>query len=151
VNFVLDVDGMAGALGGTLRGDRIEGTWSVADQDGAFVLTRVRNAASAEATAAPADPISGTWTGEAIVQGQAMPFELILKLTGDTVTGEISSEMGQVPLAGGTWKDATLLITFPYVGGEPVSMGAQIKNGRLEGLLDYNNGEAQGTWSAVRK
>jgi hypothetical protein len=97
------------------------------------------------------DPISGEWVGEVMIGGEAMPFSMVLRLSGDTVTGEITSSMGKTPLASGGWKDGTLLLAFPYVGGEPVSMGGQVQDGKLAGVIDYNRGEATGTWSASRK
>jgi hypothetical protein len=59
--------------------------------------------------------------------------------------------MGRVPLTSGSWKDGTLAIAFPYAGGEPVSMGAKLQDGKLIGVFDYNAGEIQGTWSASKK
>ncbi len=150
LNMTIDIQGMAGTLTGKVQGSRIDGVWVVGEQSGPFVLTR-SGAAATPATAATPDPVSGEWEGEAVVQGQPMPFTLTLKLNGDTVTGEMASSMGKVPLASGAWKDGTLLITFPYVGGEPVSMGGQIQAAKIAGVLDYNNGEMQGTWTATRK
>ena len=150
LNMTIDMQGMPGTLKGKVQGSRIDGVWVVGEQSGPFVLTKSSGAAT-PGTAAPADPVSGEWEGEAVVQGQPMPFTLTLKLNGDTVTGEMASSMGKVPLASGAWKDGTLLITFPYVGGEPVSMGGQIQAGKIAGVLDYNNGEMQGTWTATRK
>ena len=64
---------------------------------------------------------------------------------------EIMLAMGKVPLTSGSWKDGVLAITFPYTGGEPVSMGGTIQDGKLVGVFDYNSGEIQGTWTAERK
>jgi hypothetical protein len=86
-----------------------------------------------------------------MIAGEVMPFSMVLRLSGDTVTGEITSSTGKTPLASGGWKNGTLLLAFPYVGGEPVSMGAQWQDGKLAGVVDYNRGEATGTWSASRK
>ncbi|MEW5982938.1 MAG: hypothetical protein AB1806_11290 [Acidobacteriota bacterium] len=137
-----------GVMVGRVVEGGLEGTWTLGETAVGFSLTRVGAASGPGGTA---DPISGVWLGEASVQGQAMPFSLTLRLDGESVTGEIESAMGRVPLTGGAWRDGTLTITFPYVGGEPVSMGAQLRDGRLEGILDYNTGELQGTWVASRK
>lgn len=150
LTMAIEIQGMPGTLKGRVQGSRIDGVWVVGEQSGPFVLTKT-GAAATPGTAATTDPVSGEWEGEAVVQGQAMPFTLTLKLTGDAVTGEIASSMGKVPLASGAWKDGTLLITFPYVGGEPVSMGGQLQTGKFAGVLDYNKGESQGTWTATRK
>ena len=97
------------------------------------------------------DPISGTWAGEVDIAGQIMPFSMDLRLSGETVSGEMISAAGKVPLTSGTWKDGALQLGFPYTAGEPVSMGAKIQEGKLVGVVDYNKGEATGTWTAARK
>jgi hypothetical protein len=148
LRLTVDSGGMSGVMIGKVAGGRIEGTWTLGEMSGGFTVEKVP---AVSATGTVSDPISGVWLGEANVQGQAMPFTLTLKLGGEVVTGEMESAMGKVPLTSGTWKDGTLTIAFPYVGGEPVSMGAQLKDGRLEGVVDYNTGELQGTWAASRK
>jgi hypothetical protein len=148
LKLTIDSGGMSGVMIGKVVGGRIEGTWTLGEMSGGFTVEKGQ---AAPAPGAAADPVSGVWLGEANVQGQAMPFTLTLKLDGETVTGDMESAMGKVPLTSGTWKDGTLTIAFPYVGGEPVSMGAQLKDGRLEGIVDYNTGELQGTWFASRK
>jgi hypothetical protein len=150
-----DLQGSSGGLSGKVDGDKYEGSWSVGAESGPFAAARIpppgAKPAAPAAAAAVADPISGEWNGEANVGGQAMPFTLTLKLSGETVSGEIESATGKVPLISGAWKDKTLLLAFPYSAGEPVSMGGQIVDGKLIGVLDYNKGEMQGTWTAVKK
>ncbi len=114
-----------------------------------FVLTGLGAALASQD--AQADAISGTWAGEAMVQGQPMAITLYLKLAGDAVTGEIESPMGRVAFTSASWKEGTLTLAFPYSGGEPVTMVGKLEDGRLAGMFDYNGGELQGTWSAARK
>ena len=148
----IDFQGAPGVLAGKVQNSRIEGVWEVSGQTGPFWLARPGSAGAAASGIVPAgDPISGEWVGEVMIGGEAMPFSMVLRLSGDTVTGEITSSMGKTPLASGGWKDGTLLLAFPYVGGEPVSMGGQVQDGKLAGVIDYNRGEATGTWSASRK
>jgi len=148
----IEFQGAPGALGGKVQGSRIEGVWEVSGQTGPFWLARPGSAgAAASGVAQGGDPISGEWVGEVMIGGEAMPFSMVLRLSGETVTGEITASMGKTPLASGGWKDGTLLLAFPYVGGEPVSMGAQLQDGKLAGVVDYNRGEATGTWSASKK
>jgi hypothetical protein len=148
----IDFQGAPGILGGKVQGSRIEGVWEVSGQTGTFWLARPGSAGAAAFGIEPGgDPISGEWVGEVMIGGEAMPFSMVLRLSGETVTGEVTSSVGKVPLASGGWKDGTLLLAFPYVSGEPVSMGAQLQEGKLVGVVDYNRGEATGTWSAARK
>jgi hypothetical protein len=148
LTLTMDAEGMAGTMTGKVAGDTIEATWTVASESGTVSLTR---AAAAAPTAPGGDPLAGEWVGEAMVQGQPMPITLILKVAGDVVSGEMQSAMGQVPLTSGSWKDGTLAMAFPYAGGEPVTMGGKIQDGKLGGVFDYNSGEIQGTWWAARK
>ncbi len=139
----LEVEGTSGTLTARLQDGTLAGSWQVGAETGTVVLSR---------PAVPAgDPVTGEWDGEAMVQGQPMPISLSLKLSGETVTGEITSAMGRTPLVAGSWKDGTLTIAFPYVGGEPVTMVGKVQDGKLAGVFDYNSGEAQGTWAAARK
>jgi hypothetical protein len=117
----------------------------------ALVLAMFGTAGAVAAQDASADVLSGTWAGEAQVQGQPMPITLYLRLAGDTVTGEIESPMGRVAFTSASWKDGTLTLAFPYSGGEPVTMVGKLLDGKLAGMFDYNGGELQGTWSAARK
>lgn len=143
----MDAQGMAGTMTGKVDAARIDATWTVASESGSVTLTR---SAAAGTPAAAADP-GGEWAGEAMVSGQPMPITLVLKVDGDVVTGEMRSAMGSVPLTSGSWKDGTLSISFPYSGGEPVTMGGKIQDGKLGGIFDYNSGEVQGTWWAAKK
>lgn len=141
----VEAGGTAGTVSAKVSQGRLEGTWQVGPDSGSVVLTR------AAAAPAVADPISGEWNGEAVVQGGPMPITLFIKVAGEAVTGEIMSPMGRVPFTSASWKDGVLTLAFPYAGGEPVTMGGRIQDGTLVGVFDYNGGEIQGTWTAVRK
>jgi hypothetical protein len=56
-----------------------------------------------------------------------------------------------VPLGTATWKGGTLELAFTYVGGQPVSTAARLVSGKLVGTIDFNKGEAAGTWTAARQ
>ncbi len=143
----IEYQGSAGTLSGTVEGSSIDGVWEVAGASGTFVLRRPGGGGGDAA----ADAVSGVWEGEASVAGQVAPFVLTLRVAGETVTGEISSAAGATPLTSGSWKDGTLRVAFPYAAGEPIAMSGGVKDGKLSGVVDYNGGEASGTFSAARK
>ncbi|HOG29669.1 MAG TPA: hypothetical protein PLN93_13910 [Vicinamibacterales bacterium] len=143
LTIAFEYQGSPGTLTGTVQGSRIEGVWAVMDASGTFALSRRDERAS--------DPISGDWEGEASVAGEVMPFSMSLRVSGEIVTGEISSAAGAVPITSGSWRDGVLALAFPYLAGEPVTMSGALKDGRLSGTVDYNRSEAVGTFSAVRK
>ena len=145
--LTIELQGSQGTLACALKGSRIEGVWELGGNGGTFWLARPGAAGGGIA----GDPISGTWAGEVDIAGGTMPFSMDLRLSGETVSGEMISAAGKVPLTSGSWKDGALQIAFPYTAGEPVSMAAKIQEGKLAGVVDYNKGEATGTWTAVRK
>jgi hypothetical protein len=147
LTMTIDFRGGPGTLGCRLQGDRIEGVWEVGGNTGPFSLARPGTGSGARA----GDPISGTWAGEVDIAGQLMPFSMELRLSGEAVSGDVTSAAGKAPLASGSWRDGALQLGFPYTGGEPVTMGGKLQDGKLVGVVDYNSGEATGTWTASRR
>jgi len=143
----IDFQGTPGTLACTLKDARIEGAWEVGGNSGSFWLAR----GGAAAPAAGADGVAGSWAGEVQLAGQAVPFNLSLREGGAALAGEIGSADGSVPLSKATWTDGTLQLEFTYVGGQPVAMTAKLEGGKLVGTIDFNKGEAAGTWTAARK
>jgi hypothetical protein len=146
LRLVMDAQGNVGDLSATVAADTLEGTWRVATESGSITLRRPSAAA-----AATGDPLSGEWSGEALVQGQPMAITLVLRLDGDVLTGEMQSSAGRVPLASASWADGVLMVAFPYAGGEPVTMSGTLQDGKIAGTFDYNSGEYQGAWWVARK
>ena len=144
-----DFAGDEGVITGQLKGDSINGDWSVGGVGGAVELKRV--AAAAKASTAPAavvDTLSGEWDAAADANGQAVPFALKLKLEGENVTGESSSQLG-ISTGKGTWKNGTLTLKLDGQSGS-VMFVATMKEGKLVGDFDYN-GQMQGKWIAQKK
>ena len=115
-------------------------------------LTKVKPvAAAAPATAAApaAFSLNGQWDGMADAQGQPFPFLLTLKVDGETVTGNSSSQLGESVVKEGSWKDGKLAFQLEGQNGT-ISMTAVVIDGKLSGEFDYA-GQLQGKWVAVRK
>jgi hypothetical protein len=143
----IDFQGTPGTLACKLQGNRIDGTWEVGGNSGSFWLAR----GGAGQAATNGDAVTGTWAGEVQIAGQVVPFSLMLRSDGNALAGEVASAEGKSPLVSASWKDGTLQIAFTYSAGEPVTMTAQLQDGKLVGTVDYNKGEAAGTFSAVKK
>jgi hypothetical protein len=141
----IDFQGTAGTLTCALKGSRIEGVWDLGGNGGTFWLARPGAAASG------GDSIAGAWAGEVQLAGQVVPFSLTLRESAGALAGEIGSAEGSVPLSKATWADGTLQMEFTYVGGQPVAMAAKLDGGKLVGTIDFNKGEAAGTWTAAKK
>jgi len=133
-------------------GDKLVGEVSDGAQKFPLELTKVKPvAAAAPATAAApaAFSLNGQWDGMADAQGQPFPFLLTLKVDGETVTGNSSSQLGESVVKEGSWKDGKLAFQLEGQNGT-ISMTAVVIDGKLSGEFDYA-GQLQGKWVAVRK
>jgi hypothetical protein len=112
-------------------------------------------AAAAAAPATPAAPaadavnLNGQWDAVADANGQPFPFLLTLKVEGENVTGNSSSQLGEAQVKSGTWKDGRLSFQLEGSNGTIV-LSATVIEGKLSGEFDYA-GQLQGKWVAVKK
>jgi len=146
--------GKEAKLDGQTDGSKITGNWIVGAEKSPIELKKVTPAAApaaaaAPATAAPAFSLNGQWDAVADANGQPFPFLLTLKVEGETVTGNSSSQLGEAAVKDGTWKDGKLAFILEGSNGN-ISMVATVVDGKLSGEFDYA-GQLQGKWVAVRK
>lgn len=141
---------------GKVDGDKITGEAGDGAQKIPLELKKVTPAAAAApAAAAPAAPaaspinLTGQWEAVADANGQPFPFLLILKVDGEAVTGNSSSQLGESVVKSGTWKDGKLVFQLEGQNGT-ISMSASVVEGKLSGEFDYA-GQLQGRWVAVKK
>jgi hypothetical protein len=151
-----DAGGNEGTVNAQLKDGKITGEWSVAGQTGTMELkaagaTPATPPASSTpaATAAAGDPVTGEWSASADVQGSSLPFTLKLKLDGDKVTGESSSEQGTMPLSKGTYSAGKLTVVLETPNGN-VTLSGMIADGKLTGEYDFA-GQMTGKWEAKKK
>jgi len=137
---------------GKVDGDTIKGEAGDGAQKIPLELKKVTPPAEAApaASAAPASAFnpSGQWDAVADANGQPFPFVLTLKLDGETVTGNSSSQLGEAAVKG-TWKEGKLVFQAEGQNGT-INMSATVIDGKLSGEYDYA-GQLQGKWVAVRK
>lgn len=162
VTLNVDMGGAPGTISGTYKDGRVEGTWTLGEATGKFLMTKItEGAAPAGAADKPAggaekpaaasgDPISGVWDGVTGTEEMARNFTLTLKVAGDKVTGEIASDEGAIPLASGSWKEGALVISFDFAGMGTITMAGGLKEGKLVGTLDLA-GQMQMPWAAVKR
>lgn len=140
-------------LDGKTDGSKITGNWIVGAEKSPIELKKITPApaasAAAPATAAPAVNLNGQWDAVADANGQPFPFALTLKVEGETVTGNSTSQLGEAPLKDGTWKDGKLAFIVEGANGN-ISMVATVVDGKLSGEFDFA-GQLQGKWVAVKK
>jgi hypothetical protein len=140
-----------------LRDDKAVGEWKTGGQTRAVEFKKVLPATEATAAEvakpasqpATAEALSGEWDAAADVQGQAFPFALNLKVEGDKVTGESSSQLGTSSISSGVWKDGKLAVVLEGSNGQ-IALIATMVDGKLVGDFDYA-GQLSGKWVAVKK
>jgi hypothetical protein len=74
---------------------------------------------------------------------------LTLKVDGENVTGNSSSQLGEATIKSGTWKDGKLVFQVEGQNGT-INMSATVIDGKLSGEFDFA-GQLQGRWVAVKK
>ena len=141
-----------GKLTGKIDGDTLTGDLMVGSDKKAVELKRVPPVPAVPAV--PATPETkfvpnGQWEAVADANGQPFPFSLTLKVEGESVTGNSSSQLGDAPVKDGSWKDGKLSFVLEGSNGN-ISMIATVVDGKLSGEFDYA-GQLQGKWVAVRK
>jgi hypothetical protein len=151
LNFGKEASFVGKLDGDKLIGDAIHGTEKVA-----LELKKVTPGAAPAASAAPAAAaapaafnLSGQWDAVADANGQPFPFLLTLKVEGENVTGNSSSQLGEAQVKSGTWKDGKLSFQLEGQNGT-ISMSATVIEGKLSGEFDYA-GQLSGKWVAVKK
>jgi hypothetical protein len=106
-------------------------------------------AATPAAAAAAPFKLDGQWEGVADANGQPVPFTLMLKLDGETVTGSGSSQAGDSVVKSGTWKDGKLALQLESQNGV-ITLSGVVIDGKLSGEFDFA-GQLSGRWVAVKK
>ena len=132
------------------EGDKLVGEATDGPAKVPMVLTKVVPAAASApaASTAPFD-LNGNWDAVADANGQPFPFLLTLKVDGETVTGDSSSQLGDSAVKSGTWKDGKLSFLLEGQNGV-VTLSAVVIEGKLSGEFDFA-GQLQGKWVAVKK
>lgn len=143
-----------GTISAVVDGEKITGDWIAGEAKRSLELKKVPAAASATPPAPPAASaaeinLNGQWDAVADAQGQAFPFLLTLKIDGETVTGNSSSQLGEAQIKNGSWKEGKLMFELEGQNGV-ISMSAVVIEGKLSGDFDFA-GQLQGRWVAVRK
>jgi hypothetical protein len=141
---------------GKLDGDKLIGEAVHGTEKVPLELKKVTAAA---ATVTPETPtvavgrgaidLNGQWDAVADANGQPFPFLLTLKIDGDKVSGNSSSQLGEATIKDGTWKDGKLVFSLEGANGT-IALTAAIVEGKLSGEFDYA-GQMQGKWVAVKK
>ena len=141
-----------GKLDADVNGDTLTGNLWVGSDKKVIELKKIPAVPAVPATPATPDAKfvpNGQWEAVADANGQPFPFLLTLKVEGETVTGNSSSQLGEAAVKDGSWKDGKLSFVLEGSNGN-IAMVATVVDGKLSGEFDYA-GQLQGKWVAVRK
>jgi hypothetical protein len=112
-------------------------------------LALAQDARSTSQSKSTGGPVAGTWTCTAHggTNGD-IPFTLYLEQDNETVTGSVSSSMGDAEFSSASFKDGTLEIHIDG-GDETYVLTGKLQNGQLSG--QWNNGNTEkGTWDGKK-
>lgn len=119
----------------------------------ALLATPVTALQSTTTTTTSAQPSSalGTWNASFNTQNGEVPATLTLKKSGDKIVGEISSQMGNVPVEAEV-KDKTLSVWFNMQGQNgplAIELFGTLDGDKVKGTFTAG-GQAAGDWSAIK-
>ena len=141
---------------GKVDGDKLVGEVVHGTEKVPVTLKKVPASATATPESVPATAagrgavdLNGQWDAVADANGQPFPFLLTLKIDGDKVSGNSSSQLGEATIKDGTWKDGKLVFSLEGSNGT-IALSATVIEGKLSGEFDYA-GQLQGKWVAVKK
>lgn len=116
----------------------------------ALALGLVCLAAPVPASSPKPGPLTGTWSCTSHGgQNGDMNFTLDLQQTGEDVTGDVSSPIGDADLSSGTFKNNELTLT---IGGEDdqYTLTATFNDGKLTGKWSTSSSGDKGTWEGKK-
>ena len=149
LNFGKDAMFVGKVDGDKLVGDLVHGTEKVPVTLKKVTPAAITPAAPTVSAGRGAVDLNGQWEAVADANGQPFSFLLTLKIDGENVSGNSSSQLGEAQVKNGTWKDGHL--SFQLEGSQgTISMSATVVEGKLSGEFDYS-GQLQGKWVAVKK
>ena len=149
LNFGKDAMFVAKVDGDKLVGDLVHGTEKVPISLKKVAAAAVTPEAPTVTVGRGAIDLNGQWEAVADANGQPFPFLLTLKIDGDKVSGNSSSQLGEATIKEGTWKDGKLVFSLEGSSGT-IALSATVVEGKLSGEFDYS-GQLQGKWVAVKK
>jgi hypothetical protein len=149
LSFGKDAKFVAKVDGDKLVGEAVHGTEKMSMELKKVTAAAITPEAPAVTAGRGAVDLSGQWEAVADANGQPFPFLLTLKIDGEKVSGNSSSQLGDSTIKDGTWKDGKLLFSLEGANGT-IALSASVVEGKLSGEFDYA-GQLQGKWVAVKK
>ena len=156
LQFDIDMNGTIYRTSAVLKDDKFSGRWvNVGTNDGGPWSATRKAAAPSVAPAAPSvaafgsPPLQGSWNAVAVTPDGTRPFQLVLKQSGDIISGNIVTPEGNIPVKKAAFANNVLTLEIEYGGGS-YRIEASLANGKLAGKWSSASGAESGAWSAER-
>jgi hypothetical protein len=155
LQFDVDLGGTVYRVEGTLKDNKIEGKWypAAGGEGGSWSATHRATGPAPTVTPPPAaasGAIEGTWDTVAVTPDGNLTFQTVFKRVGDTLSGQIITSDGTLPLKKLSFADNKLSFEVDYMGGTYRIEGVLV-DGKLSGKWSAVSGTDTGAWSAGRK
>jgi len=156
LQFDVELGGTTYRVEGIHKENKIEGKWypAAGGEGGSWSATRKAATPAPQGTPtqalAASSAIEGTWNTVAVSPDGNLTFQTIFKLVGGTLTGQLVTPDGTIPVQKLSFSDNKLSFEVDYLGGTYRIEGI-LAGGKLTGKWSAVSGSETGPWSAERK
>ncbi|NWG14052.1 MAG: hypothetical protein HXY20_11015 [Acidobacteria bacterium] len=133
-------------ISGNLTGGKLSGNWEQAGGDAKGVWSAER---TGSAPAAGSEAL-GSWNSVAVTPGGEFRAILEISQQGEALAGNLTSDMGTLPVTAVTFKDGKFHFEVE-LGGTAYAVDAELQEGVLKGKWAPVGGGEGGDWSATRR
>jgi hypothetical protein len=149
LQFDIDLNGTIYRTNAVLKDDKLSGRWVHVGTNDGGAWSAIRKAAAPSVQTASSVPLQGTWNAVAVTPEGTRSFQVVLKQSGDVISGNIVTPEGNIPIQKATFANNALTLEIEYGGGS-YRIEASLANGKLAGKWSSASGSETGAWSAER-
>lgn len=150
LHFEVDGGGNVYVIDGAPDGENLKGTWAIAGGGPTGAWSAKRKGAAAPAGASAQPSVNGTWDGSADTEDGARTFQMQIQQDGGTLTGQIPTPGGAVPLQKMSFAGGKLSFELEYMGGT-YRIEATVEGNALKGKWSAVDGSDSGAFTAQKK
>ena len=151
LHFEIDIGGTLYAVDADLQGDALKGKWSPVGGGEGGDWSGTRKAAGPPPAAVPApESLAGDWEATAESPDGNLAFQMQLKQSGESVSGQLVAPDGSIALQKPAYAAGKLSFEVEYMGGT-YRIELTLEGGKLTGKWAAVSGTESGKFYAQRK
>jgi hypothetical protein len=156
LQFDVELGGNTYRVEGTHKENKIDGKWypTAGGEGGSWSATRKSATPAPQGTptqaVSPLSVIEGAWSTIAVTPDGNLTLQTVFKLVGGTLTGQLVTPDGTVPVQKLSFSENKLSFEVDYMGGTYRIEGI-LADGKMTGRWSAVGGSESGAWSAERK